>query len=249
MKKLTILLSLISVIEIHSQEPIDQQDLAKEVIREWVHVEKLLAKEKSDWKREQAESRALLKLYANELAILDQHLAAVPSVEMDDDKKEKLETQIKSEDKKRRQLFAFLVKQKPRVIALAKRFPEPLREQIADTLDLLRSEDKELSARLLLEPMMSVIEAGNSFNSGVYRSSQKIRIGSEEWQAQVIYLGLGRAFFWVGDVAGIGEPGSGTDGGWEWRRDDSQLEDIKKAMSVFDKTTQPQLIKLPLQIN
>jgi hypothetical protein len=96
--------------------------------------------------------------------------------------------------------------------------------------------------------MLSVIEAGNSFNSGVFRTSQKVVIGTDEWQAEVMYLGLSRAYFWVGQKAGVGHP-SLTGDGWQWKREDTQYKEIRKAMSVFDKTTQPELIKLPLKVN
>lgn len=246
MKKLTILLSLFFVVEIHSQEAVNQTDVSKELIRQWIQTEKLLSDEQETWKREKAHISDLLGLYEKELKLLNEELAAVPSVELDDEKKQKLEKQIQMDDEKRRQLRAFLLRQKPRIQALVKKFPEPLQEQISETVEVLNSPDIDSSARDLLMPMLSVIEAGNSFNAGVYRTSQKVVIDSDEWQAEVMYLGLGRAYFWIGEKAGIGSP-SAT--GWQWKRDDAKLAEIKKAMSVFDKTTQPQLIKLPLKVN
>ena len=245
MKKLTILLSLFFVVEIHSQEAVSQTDVAKELIRQWIQTEKLLSDEQETGEQEKAHSSELLGLYEKELKSLNELLAAVPSVELDDEKKQKLEKKIQLDDEKRKQLRAFLLGQKPRILALVKKFPEPLQEQISETVEVLKSPEIDSSARELLMPMLNVIEAGNSFNAGVFLTSQKVVIGSDEWQADVMYLGLGRAYFWVGDKAGIGSP---TDEGWQWTRDDAKLEEIKKAMSVFAKTTQPQLIKLPLKV-
>ncbi len=246
MKKLTTLLSLFFVVEIHSQEAVNENDVAKELIRQWIDTEKLLSDEQETWKREKAHISELLGLYEQELKLLNEELAVVPSVELDDEKKQKLEKQIQLDDEKRKQLRTFLIRQKPRILALVKKFPEPLQEQISETVEVLNSSDADGSARDLLMPMLSVVEAGNSFNAGVYRTSQKIEVDSDEWQAEVMYLGLGRAYFWVGEKAGIGSP---TSTGWQWKRDDAKLEEIKKGMSVFDKTTQPQLIKLPLKVN
>ncbi len=246
MKKLTILLSLIFVIEIHSQEVAGQPDVAKELIRQWIHTEKQLSDEQQTWKQEKAHISELLVLYEKELKLLNEELATVQSVELDDEKKQKLEKQIQQDDEKRKQLRAFLLRQKPRMIALIKKFPQPLQDQISETVDVLNSPEIDSSARDLLMPMLSVVEAGNSFNAGVFRTSQKVVIGADEWQAEVMYLGLGRAYFWVGQKAGVGSP---TATGWQWKRDDAQLKEIKKAMSVFDKTTQPELIKLPLKVN
>ncbi|MFT5906201.1 MAG: hypothetical protein ACI9E1_001807 [Cryomorphaceae bacterium] len=248
MKKLAILLILFSVIEIHSQELVNQPDVAKEMIRQWIHTEKQLSDERETWKQEKAHISELLVLYEKELKLLNEELATVQSVELDDEKKQKLEKQIEQDDEKRKQLRAFLLRQKPRMIELIGKFPQPLQDQISETVDVLNSPEIDGSARELLMPMLSVIEAGNSFNAGVFRTSQKVVIGADEWQAEVMYLGLGRAYFWVGEKAGVGSP-SATGAGWQWKRDDAQWKEIKKAMSVFDKTTQPELIKLPLKVN
>ncbi|MGJ8657247.1 MAG: DUF3450 family protein [Akkermansiaceae bacterium] len=246
MKKLTTILSLFFVIEIHSQELVSQHDVAKELIRQWVHTEKQLSEEQETWNQEKAHISELLELYAKELTHLNEELEAVPSVELDDEKKQELEKQIKLDDQKRVQLRTFLLRQKPRILALVKKFPEPLQDQISETVEVLKSPDVDSSARDLLMPMLSIIDSGNSFNDGVFRTSQQIVIGDEEWQAEVMYLGLARAYFWVDEKAGIGSPSAE---GWQWKRDDAQVAEVKKAMSVFDKQTQPQLIELPLKVN
>jgi hypothetical protein len=247
MKILTTIIGLISVIEIHSQEVKNQPDVAKEMIRQWIHTEKQLSDEQETWKQEKAHVSQLLELYEKELKLLDEELAAAESVELDDAKKEKLENQIKKDDQMRIEARAILLKQKPRILGLIKKFPEPLQEQISETIAVLESNEVDESARDLLMPMLTVIEAGNSFNAGVFRTSQKVNVGNDEWQAEVMYLGLARAYFWVGDKAGVGVPSES--GGWEWKRDDALMKEIKKAMSVFDKATQPELIKLPLKVN
>jgi len=247
MKLLTILFSSFFVIEIHSQvvtNPVEEA--SKEAIRQWVETEKLLSSEKEGWNEEKAHVSELLVLYAKELTLLNEELAAVPSIEMDDEKKEGLEKQAKKADQARLQLKAFLLTQKPRVLALVGNFPEPLQDQINESVTSLKGIDADASARDLLMPMLSILDAGNSFNAGVYRTSQKVSIGEEDWQAEVMYLGLGQSYFWIGEKAGVGYP---SVEGWKWERNDTIIEEVKKAMSVFDKKTQPQLIKLPLKVN
>ena len=246
MKLITPLISLFFSIEISSQVVADPGEASKEVIRQWVETEKLLSSEKEGWKQEKEHLSELLELYAKELTLLNEELAAVPSIEMDDKKKQDLEKQSKEADQARVLLKKFLLTLKPRVTALVKNFPEPLQDQINESVLGLNTTDSSASARDLLMPMLSIVDAGNSFNAGVYRTSQKVSIGDEDWQAEVMYLGLGRSYFWVGSKAGIGYPSAE---GWKWERKDEVLEEVKKAMAVFDKKTQPQLIKLPLKVN
>lgn len=246
MKLFTTLLSSFFVIEIHSQAEANPGEATKEVIRQWVETEKILSSEKEGWKEKKAHLSELLELYAKELTLLNEELAAVPSIEMDDKKKESLEKQSKEADRSRTKLKGFLLAQKTRVLALVEKFPDPLQDQINESVLGLKSTGNEASARDLLMPMLSIMDAGSSFNAGVYRTSQKVSIGDEDWQAEVMYLGLGQSYFWIGEKAGTGYPSAD---GWKWERNDGIIEEVKKAMAVFDGKTQPQLIKLPLKVN
>ena len=245
MKLIIPLISLFSIIEISSQVQADPSEASKEAIRQWVETEKLLSSEKEGWKQEKEHLSELLDLYAKELILLNEELTTVPSIEIDDEKKQDLERQSKKADQTRASLKKFLLTLKPRVIALVANFPEPLQDQINESVLSLKSTDSGASARDLLLPMLSIVDAGSSFNSGVYRTSQKVSVGDEDWQAEVMYLGLSRSYFWVGSKSGIGYPSAE---GWQWERKDEIFEEVKKAMAVFDKKTQPQLITLPLKV-
>lgn len=245
MKLFTVLFSSLFVIEIHSQALADEGEATKEVIRQWVEAEKLLSNEKAAWKQEKAHMSELLELYAKELTLLNEELAAVPSVEMDDDKKQEFDKEIKDADAMRAKLKGFLLGLKPRMQSLVGKFPVPLQDQINEAVLALKATDADASARDLLTPMLNILDAGSSFNGGVYRTSEKVTIDAEDWQAEVMYLGLGQSYFWVGDKSGVGYPGPE---GWQWERNDAIFAEVKKAMEVFDKKTQPQLIKLPLNL-
>ncbi len=245
MKSFLALFSSLFVIEIHSQAQANEGEDIKEVIRQWVDAEKLLGNEKDAWREEKAHMSELLELYAKELALLNEELAAVPSVEMDDEKKQGFEKEIKDADAMRAKLKVFLLGLKPRVLSVVGKFPVPLQDQINEAVLALEATGLDASARDLLTPMLNILDAGNSFNGGVYRTSQKVTLGDEDWQAEVMYLGLGQSYFWVGTKAGVGYPGVD---GWQWERNDAILTEVKKAIEVFDKKTQPQLIKLPLKL-
>jgi len=248
MKFLTLILSLFLVIEIDSQElrATERSTVsAEEMIRQWVQTEKLLGKEKADWLREKEHLSDLLGLYEKEMKLLSEELAEIASADQDDEKKVKLEKDIAGYDAERRKLRVYLLELKPRVQAVVKRFPEPLKQQISETTDALNAATSDKSARDILMPIISIVEAANSFNSGIFRTSQKVIVGGEDWQAEVMYLGLSRAYFSVGEKSGVGVPGAN---GWEWSQNDELTEQIKQAMSVYDKTTQPELIALPLKV-
>lgn len=246
MKILTSILSLFLVLEIHSQEEVKQSELSQQLIREWVATEKLLGQEKSEWLAEKAHVSQMLDLYVKELTKRNEELEktgkAAASV---DETQQKLETAIKDALEQRKKLADYLRKLQPRFQAIVKKFPESLQQELANDIEVLNGKTEDKNARDLLQAMINTLEAAARFNRGIYRASEAVTIGEVTLQAQVMYLGLGRAFFVVGDKAGIGMPAKD---GWEWKRDDSLAASITKAMDIQEKKTHPQLIKLPVQV-
>lgn len=219
---------------------------AKELIRQWVTTERLLGEELNSWKQQKAEISELLGLYKKELKLLNEELAKTgKSVAQVDQKKADLEAKVSQSIQTRKKLRAFLIKLSPRVLAVEKRFPVSLQAQVADSIAVLESANDETSVRDLLQAVINVIEQANTFNAGIYQSSESITIGSDTWNAEVIYLGLGRAYFYVGTKAGIGTP---SVDGWQWQRKDEILDEVKKAVKVFKKQIQPQLVELPVKV-
>lgn len=233
------------VLEIQSQEEVSQSELSQQLIRQWVATEKLLGQEKTEWLAEKAHVSQMLELHAQELKKRNEELEksgkAVAEV---DQKQQELETSVKRNMQQRKKLAVYLKKLQPRFQAVVKQLPVRLKEELATDIETLEDEIENKNARDLLQAMINVLEAAARFNKGIYRASEAVTVGDTTLQAQVMYLGLGRAFFKIGDKAGIGVP---SQEGWVWKQDDSLAEAIGKAMEIQEKKTHPQLIELPVQ--
>lgn len=229
-----------------AEQPGYEDLVAKEVIGQWVATERLLGQEAADWKLEKARMSELLELYSKELTLLNEELEESGAVATTvNEKKIELEKKVADSKAKRLKLKSFLGRLSPRVINLVKKFPVPLQEQLVGDVAVLNDVNDETSVRELLQAVVNVIEAGGNFNRGIYQNKQTVNVAGEEINADVIYLGLGRAFFYVGKKAGIGVP---TAAGWEWERKDEIIDEVVKAVEVFKKTNQPQLVELPLKL-
>jgi len=227
-----------------AQEQNDTQ--AKELIRQWVATERLLGEESTTWREEKARVNQLLKLHIMELKLLNEELAKTGrSVAEIDKHKAELEAKVSDGIETRTRLRQFLLKLKPRLIALEKRFPDALKLQVEESITTLESINDETSVRDILQATVNVLEQANTFNSSIYQRSESVTIGADTWNAEVIYLGLGRAYFYVGSRAGVGVP---LADGWKWTRNDEILGEVKKAVEVFKKQKQPQLVELPIQV-
>lgn len=219
---------------------------AKELIRQWVATERLLGEELNEWREEKARVNERLKLHTAELKLLNEELEkAGKSVAGIDDRRAELESKVSDGVATRMKLREFLLRLKPRIIALEKKFPEALKLQVEESMMVLESINDETSVRDVLQATVNVLEQANTFNGSVYQSNESITIGADTWNAEVIYLGLGRAYFYVGSKAGVGQVGSD---GWSWTRNDKIFGEVKKAVEVFKKQRQPQLVELPIQV-
>ncbi len=228
------------------QKPLQDDVQAKELIRQWVATERLLGSELNTWREEKARVNELLKLHIAELKLLNEELAKTGRSVADIDKqKAELEAKVSDGIETRAKLRKFLLMLKPRIIALEKRFPEALKLQVEESITTLESINDETSVRELLQATVNLLEQASTFNASIYQRSESVTIGADTWNAEVIYFGLGRAYFYVGSKSGVGIP---TADGWEWTRNDEILGEVKKAVEVFKKQKQPQLVELPIQV-
>ena len=229
-----------------ADQPGYQDLVAKEMIRQWVATEKLLGDEAAEWKVEKARVSELLGLYEKELTLLTEELEKSGSVATTvDETKSELEKKIAASKAKRVQLKSFLIGLNPRVLSLVKKFPAPLQTQLVGAVAVLQDVNDETAIREMLQATVNVIEAGGNFNRGIYQNKQTISVAGEVINVDVIYLGLGRAFFSVGKKAGVGVP---SKDGWKWQRKDEMSDEVVKAVQVFNKSTQPQLVELPVKV-
>ena len=221
-------------------------DATKELIRQWVATERLLGEEANQWKEQKTRMGELLKLHIMEIKLLNEELAKTGrSVAEIGKHKAELEAKVSDGVKMRAELRKFLLKLQPRVIALEKRFPKALKITVGDSIKVLETINDETSVRDILQAIANVLVQASSFNSSILQRSEAVTIGADTWNAEVIYLGLGRAYFYVGSKAGVGKAGAD---GWTWERNDEILGEVKKAVEVFNKQKQPQLVELPIQV-
>ena len=67
------------------------------------------------------------------------------------------------------------------------------------------------------------------------------------YTVKVLYLGLCRAYFTSGsgETAGVGSP---TSEGWSWAQRPEIADEVLRIMAVHQKSSQPQIISLPVQL-
>lgn len=243
MSRILILISLWGYSLVHA-EPEDAAVIElRETISKIVDVQTLESEERLDWKARKDEFAALLDLHARELKLLDQELnQAGQSAPSHAVTTEEIKIEIAALKKARNLATEVVSRNLPRVISLAKRFPEPLLKDAEIELATLRAWKPVDEPRDALRSILGLLAKAEQFNRRFTRTTE-IREGRE---VEVLYLGLAQAFYMDRkNQAGIGQPGAD---GWEWKSKPEIRSELSKALETLDKKRPPTMVTLPLEI-
>jgi hypothetical protein len=196
-----------------------------------------------DWDARKSEFSALLDLHRKELQLLDEELAkSGQSAPGHDGSAEAIKTEIAALKNTRRLAAEALARNVPRTLVLVKRFPDPLRAVCEAELSVLNSWSSTDEPREALRSILALLGNAEQFNRRLTRTTE-VRDGRE---AEVLYLGLARAFYADRKgKAGIGQPGAD---GWTWESRPEIHSELITAFATLDKKRPPSMVKLPLEI-
>jgi hypothetical protein len=242
MHRLTLAL-LISCSSVQAQDADAAIIELRETISKIVDVQTLESKERLDWETRKSEFGALLELHQRELKLLDEELAkAGQSAPGHGESIEELRSEIAALKETRRLTGEAVARNIPRALAVAKRFPDPLRTECEPEISALNSWTSTDEPREALRSILALLGKAEQFNRRLTRATE-VRDGRE---AEVLYLGLARAFYADRKgKAGIGQPGAD---GWTWKSHPEIHSELTIAFATLDKKRPPTMVKLPLEI-
>ena len=216
----------------------------RETISKIVDVKSQASKEASDWETRKAEMNELLGLHRRELELLDEELQkAGQSAGGYDETKQAAEKEIAGLKDARRATREAVARNQPRMLALAKNFPAPLRTDTEVERISLESWQAGDEPRDGLQAILGMIAKAEQFNRRITRAKEE-REGRE---VEVLYLGLARAYYADrSGNAGTGEPGAD---GWSWTPRPELNDEVLNAFDQLDKKRPPALVELPVKIN
>ncbi len=215
----------------------------RETISKIVDVQTMESKERTDWEARKSEFTALLELHQRELKLLDEELEkAGQSAPGHKDSTETLKSEIETLKASRRATSEAVARNIPRTLNLAKRFPAPLRKECEPELSALNSWSSADEPREALRSILALLGKAEQFNRRLTRVTE-VRDNRE---AEVLYLGLARAFYADRKgKAGTGQPGAD---GWIWESHPEIHSEMITAFDALDKKSPPTMVKLPLEI-
>lgn len=242
MHRLAVILFFLSI-PVRAQEADAQVVELRETISKIVDVQTLESGERLQWEARKSEMAALLELHQKEIALLDEELAgAGKSAPGHDSSAEALKSEIEALKASRRLAAETAARNVPRTLKIASSLPAPLLTEAEADLSALRTWRASDEPREALRSILSLLGKAQQFNRRFTRSTQII----DGREAEVLYLGLGCAFYAdrKGN-AGIGTPAAA---GWKWEARPALHPQVRSAFDSLDKKSPPAVVELPLII-
>jgi len=194
-------------------------------LHKWVETRQLISEERSDWEAEAESLRATRDLLREQRAALREEIAELEASRTETDEEQR-ELLLRRGEQQRasRALEEEIRGLEKRVLTLAPRLPEPLRDKIESLLVQIprvpAESDTQLGRRLV--NVLGVLSQAEKFDGtatlvGETRAVDGDRQGDGEpqgdgerkVQVRTLYWGLGQAYFVAakGRIAGVGRPG------------------------------------------
>lgn len=223
----------------------------RSTLEEWVLVEKTISAEREQWIADKVTTEDLIGLLRAESASLKEQFEQAQSATT---VAEALRGVLLEERAKLDETSAVLndeiVKYEKAIRELAPKLPSPLLEQIRPLLQRVPQSGKPTSLSLgqRMQSIVGILGEVDKFNGSVtlFTEIQELPDGRSA-EVQVLYFGLGAAFFAdaSGNYAGVMTPG---DSGWVPSIRKDLASSINEAIAQHQRLNQAAFIQLPFEV-
>jgi hypothetical protein len=216
----------------------------------WIETQQIISKERKDWEQGKEILTGRLELVKNEIDLLrgkiQEAQASVAEVE-------KKRAELTAESDRIAAMGATLTEAVTRLEGEVKPLLQKTPEPVLSRLELLIQRIPENAATTKVsapERFQNVIGILNELTKAnneisVNREVRELA-GGKPSEVQVIYVGLGQAYYVSGGrEAGIGRPGAD---GWKWEPSKAVAGDIHTALEILQGKHSPAFVSLPVTI-
>lgn len=250
MLSITVALSCGAAIAQETQQP-TLLEQTKTTLEKWVETNRLISKEKKDWRLGKEVLGLTIELKQQEIETLEQRIAdAEKNISESDQKKLELDGQNEELKAVSKALVDRVAGLEARVKNLLLRLPAPVVERVKMISQTIPEDpnDTEVALGVRFRNVIFVLNEVNKFNRELTVVSE-VRDLADGRTAEVttLYVGIGQAYYVSngGDAAGIGTAGPD---GWVWQPMDAAAPAIAKAVAILQNEEQAAFVQLPLRI-
>ncbi len=215
----------------------------RETIGRIVEIQSANSAESRAWEADKARMDELLDIHRREIELLAAELdGSGRSAPGHDEAVAEASAELEALGAARTRLNDAVLRARPRVLALAARFPAPLADDCRSELATLSAWDPGRDSRDALQPILGVLAKAAQFNRRISRTMETI----DDREVDVLYIGLARAFY--ADRSGVAGTGKPASDGWQWEGNPAINRQVLRAFEILDQKRPPTRVDLPLHI-
>jgi hypothetical protein len=216
----------------------------------WIETQQIISKERKDWEQGKEILTGRLELVKNEIALLQGKI-------------QEAQSSVAEVEKKRAELVAEsdrIAATGATLTAAVTRLEGQIEPLLARTPESVKSRLEQLIQRVPEDPATTKVSAPERFQNVIgilnelTKANNEISVsyevrelaGGKPSEVQVIYVGLGQAYY----VSGGGEGGIGRPGaeGWTWQPSKAVAGDILMALEILQGKHTPAFVSLPVTL-
>ena len=227
-------------------------DEARAHIEKWVQTRQLIARRGADWRVERESIGQSIGLLQREIDLLKEEIDKSEQVDSEADaEKKRITLNLEDLKKANKVVDAALWGMERQALALMARFPEPLNDRTSNVRSRIPLEKENLRGRSAAERMQNVVAMLNEadrFNSAITLAIEVRKdTDGKERQVQVLYLGLGQAYYadQGGTFAGTGVAGAE---GWDWTANAGLGSKIRDVIDIYENKQKAEFVPVPVNI-
>lgn len=225
-------------------------DEAKSTIEKWVETRQLISRTRADWQSDKDLLEQQIALFERELKGVEEAMGKVDmgSAQVGKEKAE-AEASIAASVKALDAAKGFAGNLEAQIKEIHPKLPEPLQESLKPLLNRSPADaNSKMAATERAQIVVGILNEVDKFQNSVSIFSEKRKnAGGEEIAVQVVYVGLGAAYFVndAADFAGVGAPGAK---GWEWTPKPEIAAAVADVVKIYRNEGGARFVALPVAI-
>jgi len=225
---------------------------ARTVLEQWVETQRLISKERQEWKVDRVVLQDQIDLTEDQIANLREKIdeARGNIAEMDE---KKIDLAQENERLKRAAsaMAGMVATLEARTKELLARLPDPITERVKPLSQGIPKDpdNTKLSLGQRFEKIVGILNEVNKFNLEMTVTSEMRDLGGGETaEVTVLYVGIGHGYYVSadGEIAGVG---SATPEGWMWAEANGAAKEIAKAIAILKNQETAQFVQLPVKVD
>jgi len=233
---------------VQAQSPLDETVSALE---QWVETEKDIASTEAQWEADKAAMEQLIRLYRDEIEMLDEQISSAQNdVSAAELKREELTGRDDALKAMEAKVLDGIIAAEKSMIALEKRLPPPLVEELSPLFNSLpdNPEESSLSIGQRIQPLVAILTQVQKFNGvvTVVDSFREYEAGRTV-QTRTVYFGLGAAYY-VDNAREHAGYAVITEEGWTWEEEPSLIPVVAEFIDVYSGQKMATYLNLPVEV-